>query len=71
MIETVTVDGGDVVDVTVAEGAAGGGVAADADGGEGLELGEVLEDLAFGDVRVEVADVQRRRCDADRRRNRH
>lgn len=56
--EAVTVQWGDEVDVTVTEGATGGGVAADSNGCEALELREVVEYLTVGDVRVEVADVQ-------------
>eukprot|EP00053_Salpingoeca_punica_P016475 m.155780 g.155780 ORF g.155780 m.155780 type:complete len:676 (+) comp16970_c2_seq3:460-2487(+) len=48
------------VDVGVAEGAAGDGVAADADRGDGANSGvEALEEHGLVDVRVQVADVER------------
>lgn len=72
---TCCIGGGDEVDVSVTERPAGGGVPADADGGEALELGEGLEKEAVGDVRVEVPDVERRRRGGggggDRRWGRH
>ena len=39
---------------------ASGGVPADADGGEGFEVGEGVVQLSVRDFRTEVADVERR-----------
>lgn len=61
----------DEVDVTVTEGAARGGVAADAYGGEAFEFREGIEKLPIGDVSVQVADVERSRSGGDGRNNRH
>ncbi len=47
-----------VVDVGVAEGAAGDGIAADADGGDGTHGVEDFVEEAFGDFREEVAHVE-------------
>lgn len=66
-----TVLRGNEVDVTVTEGFAGGGVFADANRREALEVGECVDEVVVGDVGVEVADVERRRSGGDRRRNRH
>ena len=51
---------GVVVDVAVAEGAAGDGVAADTDGRDGADGVEDLEEEALVGVGGQVADVQRR-----------
>lgn len=59
------------VNVAITEWPAGGGVPANANGGEALELRECLRQLSVGDVGVEVADVKRRRRCGHRRRNRH
>jgi len=53
------------VDVAITEGFAGGGVFADANGSEALELGECVNEVAVGDVRMEVANVERRRRGGD------
>lgn len=47
-----------VVDVGVAEGTAGDGVAADADGGDGADGVEYFVEGGFVDGGVEVADVE-------------
>ncbi len=47
-----------VVDVGVAEGATGDGIAADADGGDGTHGVEDFVKEAFGDFREEIAHVE-------------
>lgn len=66
-----TVLRGNEVEVTVTEGFPRGGVFADANRREALEVGECVDEVVVGDVGVEVADVERRRSGGDRRRNRH
>jgi len=66
-----TVLRGNEVEVTVTEGFPRGGVFADANRREALELGECVDEVAVGDVGVEVADIERRRSGGDRRMNRH
>jgi len=54
----LAIAGGVVVDVGIAEGAAGDGVTADTDRGNGANLGEELEKHGLGDRGVELANVE-------------
>ncbi|ROV94110.1 hypothetical protein VPNG_09340 [Cytospora leucostoma] len=55
----LTITGGVVVHVCVAQGATGDGITANTDGGDRADLGEELEEHGFGDGGVELANVQR------------
>lgn len=55
----LAIDGGVVVDIGVSERATGDGITADADGGDGADLGEELEEHGLGDGGVELTDVER------------
>lgn len=59
------------VDVAITEGAAGGGIKADTDGGQGIELFESLEQNSIVDVGMQVSDVERRRRGRNPRFQRH
>ena len=50
---------GEEVDVGVAEGVPGDGVAAEAEGGDGAHEAERVEQVLLGDSRVEIAGVER------------